>query len=528
MTFAPTNQPPLTGIGIPQIQKAYENDPRTKLAQIAMQNGSSTAPVVGVYDGLARVLQGAMGGYANSRQQKKYRAEDEASRGTFNDMLAKVLGGSAGPGTAGGEASPVLPGATGAGVPPVALPVNAPTPPPVPQAPAQPVSPAAPMAAPGPSQPVQGGAGGLPPLGQMMGAGSAPAPAAQAPPDGLPPMPSMPTAPDTGAAQESMRKKMGMALLGMNNPYFFEQGLEQLNAGVQDEAQSAEKAADRKYDLNKTTYTAGLDNYYSAQQEQRKAGYGEVRAQKDFTRELSKMQKEFGYDMSKIAKQEAGANYRAGLSARTSIQVAAMNNDADLKKTLITIDASKGTAAEKTQAKRQAFLSTAAGSKIWDAGVKSVQKNDELIGMLEQYKQVNKKVRTGGMMAVPLLGPTLKYFGAGGYGELDAITQKIVPSLRVAGDILSDSDKVLYMNSVSNIRQRQPVSDKVADRVIRFARRSNEFERAKIESMTDGSQGNFLREWDAYKRAVSLDKDVSFPQWKESLPKFNAQGQRVN
>lgn len=64
------------------IAKAFENDPRTKVAQLATQQGASTAPVAGGgwawVDGLSRVLQGALGGHVMRQQQKKY-GEDEAA-----------------------------------------------------------------------------------------------------------------------------------------------------------------------------------------------------------------------------------------------------------------------------------------------------------------------------------------------------------------------------------------------------------------------------------------------------------------
>lgn len=66
---------------IPEIAKAYENDPRTKLALQMMQNGSSTAPVAGGdwawADGIARVLQGAAGGFFNRRQMRQYGNDEQ-------------------------------------------------------------------------------------------------------------------------------------------------------------------------------------------------------------------------------------------------------------------------------------------------------------------------------------------------------------------------------------------------------------------------------------------------------------------
>ena len=78
---------------IPEITKAYENDPRTKIAQALMQQGGSTAPVAaGKYawvDGLARALQGVAGGYITKQQQKKFKTREDKY---MADMQAALTG----------------------------------------------------------------------------------------------------------------------------------------------------------------------------------------------------------------------------------------------------------------------------------------------------------------------------------------------------------------------------------------------------------------------------------------------------
>lgn len=61
---------------IPNIAQAYQNDPRTKLAQSAMALGTSTAPVAqggwAVTDGLARAAQAIAGAFMTKAQDKKF------------------------------------------------------------------------------------------------------------------------------------------------------------------------------------------------------------------------------------------------------------------------------------------------------------------------------------------------------------------------------------------------------------------------------------------------------------------------
>lgn len=124
--------------GIPEIAKAYQNDPRTQLAIQAMQQGSSTAPVAaGKYawaDGIARALQGGLGGFMNKRQMRQYAQKDQ-------ELADKVAAALAGQGAAPAAMAPqaVAPAA----VAPAAM---------APQAPPQPAPQMAPQAAPAPPQ----------------------------------------------------------------------------------------------------------------------------------------------------------------------------------------------------------------------------------------------------------------------------------------------------------------------------------------------------------------------------------------
>lgn len=67
---------------IPEIVKAYQNDPRTQLALQQLQAGASGAPVAGGKwawaDGIARAIQGAAGGYITRKQNERYGADEAA------------------------------------------------------------------------------------------------------------------------------------------------------------------------------------------------------------------------------------------------------------------------------------------------------------------------------------------------------------------------------------------------------------------------------------------------------------------
>jgi murein DD-endopeptidase MepM/ murein hydrolase activator NlpD len=96
---------------IPQIAKAFENDPRTKIAQSILANGSSTAPVAGggwaFADGIARALQGVAGGVMQKKQMKHWNAEQEAYRSKTAEDIAAILSPQPAPAQAPAQAAPV-------------------------------------------------------------------------------------------------------------------------------------------------------------------------------------------------------------------------------------------------------------------------------------------------------------------------------------------------------------------------------------------------------------------------------------
>lgn len=88
----------------PAVDKAYQNDPRTQLAQTLMATGASTAPVAsgnwGIAEGLSRALSGGLGKFVSDRQRSKYDVADEDAQaaliGAQRDPLAAAIGKVAG------------------------------------------------------------------------------------------------------------------------------------------------------------------------------------------------------------------------------------------------------------------------------------------------------------------------------------------------------------------------------------------------------------------------------------------------
>jgi hypothetical protein len=176
---------------IPAIAQAYQNDPRTRLAQQALDAGGSTAPVAGGKwawaSGLARAGSGIVGAIEQKQQARKY---DDKQQQVMNEVAAALGGGAAGPDAgAGGQMAP-NPAAGGTATQP-------PAPAAVPPMPQNNISP------PGPPQVAQaplgsGGATALP--GGPPGASAAPQAASAGAPAGNPAVPHIAAALGGGGA----------------------------------------------------------------------------------------------------------------------------------------------------------------------------------------------------------------------------------------------------------------------------------------------------------------------------------------
>jgi hypothetical protein len=130
---------------IPEIAAAFQNDPSNLLAAKMMNTGSSGAPVAaGKYawmDGLARALQGVVGGYVQRRENKEYKQKEQE----LMDLYAQALGGgNAAAAQEGGGIAPPQQGASAASAAPN-QPPSPQTVPPAPQMAPQAPDPLAPL-----------------------------------------------------------------------------------------------------------------------------------------------------------------------------------------------------------------------------------------------------------------------------------------------------------------------------------------------------------------------------------------------
>lgn len=91
---------PISAPVIAEVAQPYQNDPRTQLARQMLATGASTAPTAGggwaFADGIARVLQGGIGGYVDKQQQSKYKAAESDIVDAAKAMAAQKIAAASG------------------------------------------------------------------------------------------------------------------------------------------------------------------------------------------------------------------------------------------------------------------------------------------------------------------------------------------------------------------------------------------------------------------------------------------------
>lgn len=292
-----SNQPPV----IPEIAKAYQNDPRTLLARAMTTAGSSGAPVaqgnLGYMDGIARVLQGLGGAYVDKKTQEKYGVDQAALLAQRKARGVDGMTGAGAPAPAVPLQPPITPTAP-AGVPAdpapqasaVAAALGAPPPPqapagPPPGVPSAPIPPQPPGPAAGgipaipPAVPAQGGGpNGQLPFGQTGASVSPPAPPSNplgAPtPEAVPNAPApvaRPVAPEAVGPTRSKLLDAAYRIMSDANPYESAAGQDLYASGLSDQDKLNEAAAERKQKLGDMGYQADLGAFNDAQNQDRQS-----------------------------------------------------------------------------------------------------------------------------------------------------------------------------------------------------------------------------------------------------------------
>lgn len=505
-------QPPV----VSEIAKAYQNDPRTKLAMQAIAAGSSTAPVAeGKYaylDGAARALQGIVGGYVDRKQRERYGADEAA---LVSQIAARGRAGAAGLDASAAAAASAL------GAPPPATPQGQEGPISVPPFLRAPVPGSAPPQVPGAPgvAPPQGAAPGVAPQRPFSG-GAAPS-------DNGVPLEVRPERPTARGRNISPRLRTAYETMAGANRYEIDAAREMLDKGLGEQNANDAAEIERQQTLDNAEYQAALGRYASDREQVRNQNFQTAHQARDFAHQDSNREDEQQFTLTRDEKQFVREMKRAGYDRETSYGLARLNNDAAYKRTLLEIEARKASDAEKTAARQQAFFGTRTGADIYDKATQRMQKNEATKALLGKFTDINNVQRTGGL----ILGnaPDAVKWANGTWQTMDAITQQL--SIDLSGALkgaVSDKEGARILATLPSIRNKRDANTKIAATLSRALDRANNYEINRLEAMANGTQTQFARDWDAYRNAVSVyASDQTFEDWKANLKSYDKNGNLV-
>jgi hypothetical protein len=505
--MAGNNRPPV----IPEIAKAYQNDPRTQLAMAQMQGGMSGAPVAqGKYamaDGIARMLQGVLGGYMAKKSMGRYSKDEEALMALRQARGQDVMA----------DTATQMAGQFGAPPAPQGAPQGAPQAMPQQMPPNPPAAP--PMGLPAPAQGQQGGPPMMPPFS---GTGGTPDIAVT----GAPMRPErLPTRPSALGPTRSRTLRMAGRVLADANPYESAGGMDMLNRGMEEQGRFDEAATGREQQLVDSEYGAALSRY--GQDKSMRTGdmleRGRMETQHEYNNEDREDAQKHQLSLTDIEYKHQ--MQRAGFDRNTSVMLAQLNNSADMQRTRMQIEAARGTQDEKNAAKRTMFFSTPTGAKLYDAASQRVEKNAQAKAQLAQFLKLNYQRGTGG----PIMGnvPGLVKWSSSALTDMEAITQNL--SIDLSGALkgaISDKEGDRLLASLPSIKHLGKANQQIIRRLDRALDRASDFETRRLEAIAQGDQVPFMTEWNAYRDAISIDKDTTFDQWKANIPKVGVDGKR--
>lgn len=353
-----TRHPPV----IPEIAKAYQNDPKTALALAALKAGSSTAPVaVGKYgyaDGIARALQGVVGGMTQRDQADTYGADQDKLLALRQQRGVDGLNGVAVPTPGAIPATtpmpPQVPAASAA--PAIASALGAP--PPAPAAPQGPPGmPTAPMPPQGPPQGASapppggdqigdllaaaqqgGGPGGQRPFGPPASAPAFLAQPTDAPVPNAPAPVARPVRPNAIGPTKSPMLNAAYRLMSDANPYESAQGQDMYQEGLGEQGKFNEAATARQQSIIDAEYATDRGMYADAANQDRGAA---LKGREDVIARNAAAQSKYGQNVFDYGVHKEDQTFQAGEKAKDRANAVALESmkEANDQK----IDANKST-----------------------------------------------------------------------------------------------------------------------------------------------------------------------------------------
>jgi hypothetical protein len=331
-----------------------------------------------------------------------------------------------------------------------------------------------------------------------------------------PVLPDMPGRPADRASARSLSLDAGRKLLASGNPDAYATAMAMVEKGLGEQFNSDRETLQSQRDLDKSAYDQGLQNYYGAQSDDRQSDYA--------SRGREQVEGyNYGREIRGYKHEDATNNANHAFTASEGAKDRAERH----WETQYEADSRAQTAQDKLQQRTSMFLQTPQGARLYSDANNRIMQNDDIGNNIRTFIDLNSKTDTGGMLMNAPGGAWMGTAGNPNLRSMDAITNKIAPLMRQAGQgSMSDRDLQKFENSVPNIKATRETNAKTADRLLKGIARMNDFETQKVQAAAEGRQVEFMHEWNTYKQQVPYEKGISFDDWKASIPSYSATGTR--
>ena len=147
-----------------------------------------------------------------------------------------------------------------------------------------------------------------------------------------------------------------------------------------------------------------------------------------------------------------------------------------------------------------------------DASQKRLNDNWDALDQLAEFERINKKQGTGGL----IMGnaPSLVTWASSDLQRMEQITQDM--SIKLSGALkgaVSDKEGDRIIKALPSVTKSGRANQAGMALVRRALQRANDFEQRRMESFADGTQVQFMRQWDAYRNDVGVGEDITFDQY---------------
>lgn len=373
---------------------------------------------------------------------------------------------------------------------------------------------------------------------------------------GLEAIPDAPVAPDQApsaqrAPQEVQTNRIGMAqaLLSSGNPDLAAIAQQYLDKGLDEQQDNRRLQSQQQFQQDQTGYSANLADWQNARADSRNAQLADRRGAQDRNFQRTQTANQQAYQTSeRLGSQSFQSTENAATRAFQAQQTASDHSwqsgeNSKNRENALTIAGIRSDAAGKKQANRNAYFSTPTGLKMQQEAGNQINSNNQAIEKYQRFMDLNNEQKTGGWA-----------FGTPGFSDLAALSNSKLREMHSLandttlanlggslGTAISDGDRKFIASANVGTDSPRQANTNIARAKIGALRRKNDYLVEFANAQADNTQADFARNWAKFASSTPIvhydaqgnatgasDQPMTYAQWLNSRPKFDAKGKRIN